>query len=87
MDKQAKNCKTEGNGEVKNSSAKQEMAVWGTKWSCGQLHDVKIQHLIKKIPCLDSWNNMISKAKHRCIKKINFCIQGVEKKTYENLNR
>lgn len=33
--------------------------------NCGQLHDMKIQYLIKKIPCLDFWNHMISKAKHQ----------------------
>lgn len=46
---------------------------------------MRMQHLIKKIPCLDSWNHMISKAKHRYIKKINFCIPGVEKKNMKIL--
>lgn len=31
---------------------------------------MKIQYLIKKIPCLDSWNHMVSKAKHLCKKII-----------------
>lgn len=73
IDMHAKNCKTKGKGKVKNSSAKQVFAwVRGIKWNCGassgQLHDVKTQYLIKKIPCLDSWNHMISKAKHLCKK-------------------
>lgn len=42
---------------------------------------MKIQYLIKKIPCLDSWNHMISKAKHQFkLKEQNnhFCMQGME---------
>lgn len=51
--------------------------------NCGQLHDMKIQYLIKKIPCLDFWNHMISRAKHQFKlkkkkKKNQFCMQGME---------
>lgn len=48
---------------------------------------MKIQYLIKKIPCLDFWNHMVSKAKHLCKKIISVSKVWKRRKKTQPLER